>query len=155
MWNRSTLHGIDMIEKEVILFVRGEQQFDGVDPDQTELISEGVMTIADDGTIGLSYEETELTGMEGTTTSFTIQGDTVTLTRTGAVTSQMVFQPGQPHSSLYNTPWGALTVDITTSRVAHRLTERGGIIDIRFSISVEHQATGSNHFHIRVREKMR
>lgn len=111
-----------MIEKEVILFVRGEQQFDGVDPDQTELISEGLMTIDDGGAVRLSYQETELTGMEGTTTSFLIEGDRATLTRSGTVTSQMVFQPGQPHSSLYNTPWGALTVDIVTTRLAHRLT---------------------------------
>ena len=144
-----------MIEKEVILFVRGEQQFDGVDPDQTELISEGLMTIDDGGAVRLSYQETELTGMAGTTTSFLIEGDRATLTRSGTVTSQMVFQPGQPHSSLYNTPWGALTVDIVTTRLAHRLTEHGGILDIHFSISVEHQATGSNHVHVRVRDKMR
>lgn len=144
-----------MVEKEVILFIRGEQRFDGVDPDQTELISEGVMTVGDDGVIRLAYQESELTGMEGTTTAFTIDGDTVSLTRTGTVNSQMVFQTGRPHSSLYDTPWGTLTVDIVTSQLAHRLTERGGILDIRFSISVEHQATGTNHIHVRVREKMR
>ncbi len=144
-----------MIEKEVILFIRGEQQFDGVDPDQTELISEGVMTIDDSGVIRLSYQESELTGMEGTTTAFTVDGDMVSLTRTGTVNSQMVFQLGRPHSSLYDTPWGALTVDIVTTRLVHRLTERGGIMEIVFSISVEHQATGTNHVHVRVREKMR
>ncbi len=144
-----------MIEKEVILFIRGEQQFDGVDPDQTELISEGVMTIDDSGVIRLSYQESELTGMEGTTTAFTVDGDMVSLTRTGTVNSQMVFQPGRPHSSLYDTPWGTLTVDIVTTRLVHRLTERGGIMEIVFSISVEHQATGTNHVHVRVREKMR
>ena len=29
-----------MIEKNVVIFVRGEQTYDGADPDATELISE-------------------------------------------------------------------------------------------------------------------
>lgn len=144
-----------MVEKKVILSVRGEQYYDGADPDKTELISEGSMTIADDGEIVLEYEETELTGMEGTTTRFNIRDDVVVLTRTGSTNSQMVFQKGRQHSSLYQTPWGALTVDINTSYLAHRLNEHGGIMNIKYSIAVEHQATGQNQFKIRVRESTR
>ena len=55
-----------MMEKQVLIFVRGEQFYDDMEPDTTELMTEGVMTIADDGAISLTYEETELTGMEGT-----------------------------------------------------------------------------------------
>lgn len=144
-----------MTEKEVILYVRGEQYFDGVDPDGTELITEGTMTIGDDGTVTLTYQETELTGMAGTTTRFTLQGDTVTLTRSGTVNSQMIFQQGVLHSSLYETPFGTLTVDISTSRLAHRLNGHGGLLEIRYAISVEHRVTGNHQFKIRVREKMR
>lgn len=144
-----------MVEKEVILFVRGEQYCDGADPDGTELMTEGRMTIADDGEVVLSYQETELTGMEGTTTRFTIRGDVVTLDRIGAVTSQMVFQLGRHHSSIYHTPWGDLLVDISTSQLRHRINEHGGLIEIRYSIAVEHQVTGKNQFKIRVREKTR
>lgn len=144
-----------MIEKEVVIFVQGEQYYDGVDPDDVELISEGTMSIADDGEIMLSYEETELTGMEGTTTRFSIRGDTVVLTRSGRVNSQMIFQRGAQHSSLYETPWGTLTVDIATSRLAHRMGEHGGILEIQYTIAVEHQVTGRNQFKIRVRERTR
>ena len=64
----------------VMLSIRGEQYFDDVDPDETELMTEGTMTLRGEN-IYLSYQESELTGMEGTTTTFRIQGDTVTLTR--------------------------------------------------------------------------
>ena len=144
-----------MIKKEVVLFIRGEQYHDGVDPNDTELMTEGLMTIADDGMITLSYQETELTGMEGTTTEFVVKGDVVELNRTGSITSQMIFQLGRPHSSVYNTPWGALQVDINTSSLRHRINEHGGVMDIQYSIAVEHQVTGRNQFKIRVREKMR
>lgn len=81
-----------MIEKNVILFVRGEQQFDQGEPEVTELMTEGSMTLEEDGEITLTYQETELTGMEGTTTRFSIRDDTVVLARTGMVNSQLVFQ---------------------------------------------------------------
>jgi len=144
-----------MIEKQVILFVRGEQSFDGLAPDVTELMTEGDMTIADDGEISLTYQESELTGMEGTTTRFTIQGGTVVLSRTGGINSQMIFQLGRPHSSLYETPWGMMQVDVSTIKLAHRLNSHGGILEIQFHIAVDHQVTGRNHFKIRVRESAR
>ena len=136
----------------VMLSIRGEQYFDDVDPDATELMTEGTMTLKGEE-IFLSYRETELTGMEGTTTTFAIQGKRVTLTRTGTVNSQMIFEEGKQHTSLYETPFGELTVDIQTSRLIHNLTERGGLMEIKYSIAVEHTVTGRNCFKIRVRTK--
>lgn len=144
-----------MIEKDVIIFVRGEQYYEGVDPDGIELATEGTMTIHDDGSIELVYQETELTGMEGTETSFTIEENRVVLTRSGRMSSQMVFQLGVQHTSMYTTPWGNLLVDINTSKLSHKLGEHGGLLHIQYTIAVGHQVTGKNQFKIRVREKMR
>ena len=63
-----------MTEKDVLIFVRGEQHYEDAEPDVTELMTEGTMTISDDGCMELTYRETELTGMEGTTTTFAIRG---------------------------------------------------------------------------------
>ena len=136
----------------VMLSIRGEQYFDGIDPDAQELLTEGTMTLTENG-IELSYEETSLTGMEGTTTSFQIQGPQVILTRSGTVNSQMVFEEGRQHTSLYETPFGELSVDIQTSVLKHNLTERGGLMEIKYSIAVEHTVTGRNCFKIQVRRK--
>ena len=143
-----------MTEKQIILFVRGEQTYDSVAPEVTELATEGIMTL-DGGEIRLSYEETELTGMEGTTTRFTIRGDTVVLERTGMIQSRMEFKQGERSSSLYETPWGTMVVDIATTKLAHRLTERGGVMEIVFTIAVNHQVTGENRFKVRVKEVTR
>ena len=144
-----------MIEKNVIISVRGEQYFEDIDLDTVELTTEGRMTIADDGEICLEYRETELTGMDGTTTRFTIRNDTVTLLRTGSINNEMRFHVGYPHMSLYETPMGVLTVKIVTEKLAHRLSERGGVLDIKYTIAVEQQITGRHQFKIRVRESMR
>ena len=113
----------------VLLSIRGEQYFDGIDPDETELMT------------------------EGTTTTFEVKGPQVILTRTGTVNSQMVFEEGRQHTSLYETPFGELTVDIQTSTLKHNLTQRGGVMEIKYSIAVEHTVTGRNCFKIRVRRK--
>ena len=136
----------------VMLSIRGEQYFDDVDPDATELMTEGTMTLRGED-IYLSYQESELTGMEGTTTTFAVEGRRVTLLRSGAVNSQMVFEEGEQHTSLYETPFGELTVDIQTSKLLHNLTERGGVMEIKYSIAVEHTVTGRNCFKIRVRPR--
>ena len=146
------MSGIDENKLPVLLSIRGEQYFDDIDPDATELMTEGTMALTEDGIV-LSYEESELTGMEGTTTTFEVKGPRVTLTRSGAVNSQMVFEEGRQHTSLYETPFGELSVDIQTSELKHNLSERGGLMEIRYSIAVEHTVTGRNCFKIRVRRK--
>ena len=143
---------IDENKLPVLLSIWGEQYFDGIDPDATELMTEGTMALTEDGMV-LSYEESDLTGMEGTTTTFEVKGPRVTLTRSGAVNSQMVFEEGRQHTSLYETPFGELSVDIQTSELKHNLTERGGLMEIKYSIAVEHTVTGRNCFKIRVRRK--
>ena len=143
---------IDENKLPVLMSIRGEQYFDDIDPDATELMTEGTMEVTGDGIV-LSYEESELTGMEGTTTIFEVKGPRVTLIRSGAVNSQMVFEEGRQHTSLYETPFGELSVDIQTSELKHNLSERGGLMEIKYSIAVEHTVTGRNCFKIRVRRK--
>ena len=144
--------GMEREKLPVLLSIRGEKYFDDIDPDATELMTDGTLEVTEDGLV-LSYEESELTGMEGTTTTFEVCGPRVTLTRSGAVNSQMVFEEGRQHTSLYETPFGELSVDIQTGRLRHNLTERGGIMEIQYSIAVEHTVTGRNCFKIRVKRK--
>ena len=133
------MNSIEQEKLPVMISVRGEQYFDDVDPNATELMTEGTLEQTEDG-FHLSYQETELTGM-------------VILRRSGRVNSKMVFEEGRHHTSLYETPYGELSVDIQTSRLLHNLTERGGLMEIKYSIAVEHVVTGRNCFKIRVRRK--
>ncbi len=137
----------------VLLTIRSEQHFEDTEPDSIELMTEGTLTPTEEGGLVLSYQESALTGLEGTTTTFEVRGPQVILSRTGSVNSQMVFEEGKQHTSLYETPFGELAIDIQTSRLRHSLTEQGGLMDLRYSISVDHSVTGRNAFKIRVRRK--
>ena len=137
----------------VLLTIRSEQHFEDMEPDSIELMTEGTLTSTGEGELVLSYQESELTGLEGTTTTFEVRGPQVILSRTGSVNSQMVFEEGKQHTSLYETPFGELAIDVQTSRLRHSLTERGGLMDLRYSISVDHSVSGRNAFRIRVKRK--
>ena len=141
-----------MMAKNVMISVRGEQYFDGVDPDETVLLTEGSLEKTEEGW-RITYEESELTGMTGTVTTFDIVGAKVILSRRGTVNSQMVFEEGQQHVSLYETPYGTMTIDICTSKLEKTMDREGGDMEIRYTIAVEHRVTGKNCFKISVREK--
>ena len=49
------------MEKDVIISIRGTQDYSGTDPDTMELVTEGKLAVQD-GALCLSYEESELTG---------------------------------------------------------------------------------------------
>ena len=135
----------------VLLSIRGEQYFDGVDPDATELMTEGTMELSEEG-LTLHYQESTLTGMEGTVTTFELRGPRVTLTRSGAVNSQMIFEEGQKHFSLYETPFGGLMLGVNTHRAKARIGEGGGSLSIRYALEADSQLIGENAFEIQVTE---
>ena len=80
------------MEKNVIITVRGLQSYEGTEEDAIELVTEG--RLADcGGALTLSYQESELTGMEGTETVIHMErGGRITLLRTGQFNSQLIFE---------------------------------------------------------------
>ena len=136
----------------VTLSLRGEQSYPGQDPDIIELVTEGTLENLDDGW-KLCYEESELTGLAGVCTTFQIQDKTVTLIRTGKLNSQMVFEEGVPHDTLYEMEFGALMLTVCAIRVETNLTQAGGTIDLKYSIEVEHNAAGMIDYHLDIKTK--
>lgn len=141
-----------MTEKDVIITVKGEQVLPGEKPDRTELVTEGRFFV-EEGAFRLQYEESELTGMEGTTTEFLVAGSQVVLSRRGSVVSRMVFEKGQRSHSLYQTPYGSMDLDIYTTILSNALTAQGGRLDLCYTIAIGGQPMGHNSFSITVREK--
>lgn len=142
------------MEKQVILTVKTQQIYDNpAKPEVTELVSEGVMT-QEDGALVLTYQETELTGLEGTTTTFRILPGCVTLVRSGTLNNEMVFEYGRLHLSMYATPYGTMSIGVNTRRMAVDLGEDGGEVEIHYCLEVDHAVMSENQFHISVRPKL-
>ena len=139
------------MEKDVIISIKGMQKYEHADPDVIELITQGRLAQRGDN-FTLTYQESELTGLEGTRTTIQVEGEQVTLLREGGVNSQMVFQEGRRHMSMYNTPHGAIEIGINTSHLMTDLHDRGGAIEIDYAIEVDHALAGRNIFQINVKE---
>lgn len=139
------------ITKPMVIEIVSRQAFVGAEPETMELVTDGTLSTDGDKYL-ISYHESEVTGLQGTVTTFEVDSKSVTLTREGTVTSQMIFQPGKKHLSLYDMGFGALTIGINAKKVKNALDSRGGTIEIDYAIEIEHMVAGENSFRIKVRE---
>ena len=140
------------MKKEVVLSIRGRQSYAGQEPEVIELVTDGTMEFTKDGW-DISYEESELTGLAGVTTTFRVEPGKVILTRTGALNSQMVFQEGVAHDSLYNMGFGALMLTVKATSVFYDFVPDGGVIDLVYNINIENTEAGVIDYHLDIRAK--
>ena len=138
--------------RKVILSVRGKQSYPGQEPEVIELVTEGNFTKIGNGW-DISYEESDLTGLTGTTTTFRVEPACITLTRKGPLNSRMVFQEGVHHESLYQMPFGAMMISVCASNVTFSLSEVGGTIDLIYNIEIENSSAGTIEYHLDIRTK--
>ena len=136
----------------VLLSIRGKQNYLEQEPETIELITEGVLEPAGQGW-KLTYEESDLTGLQGVTTTFFVEPGKITLRRKGPLQSEMVFQEGQFHESLYRMEFGALMITVCASKVRYDLNTEGGIIDLTYAIEIEQTAAGYIEYHLDIRKK--
>lgn len=136
----------------VILSIQGRQTYMDQEPDVIRLDTEGTMEYRDGGW-DITYEESELTGMAGVTTSFRVEPDKVTLIRTGKLSSTMVFQEGVAHDSLYRMEFGALMISVKATRLFYDIVSDGGSIDLVYNIVIENTEAGVIDYHLDIRAK--
>ena len=137
---------------DVVLSLKGRQSYIDQDPDEIELVTEGVLEQVGNAW-HLSYDESDLTGLAGVHTSFVIEENKVTLTRTGKLNSQMVFQEGMSHDSLYQVEFGALMITVCATKVDAKLSQAGGTLDLVYAIEIEQNAAGQIDYHLEIRPK--
>ncbi len=136
--------------KDVIISVTGIQH--GPDgPDSLQLVTAGQYGV-DSDQICMTWEESELTGMEGTRTSITVQPKTVVLSREGKTNTTMEFQEGKKSYFLYETPFGSATMGLDTRRIRSSFDFHGGDMEIEYTVDMDQTIVGRNRFYIQVKE---
>lgn len=140
------------MKTSVVLSIRGSQRYADQEPEIIELVTEGTMEFTRGGW-DITYEESELTGLEGVTTTFRVEPGKVVLTRTGKLNSQMVFQEGVEHDSLYQMAFGALMLTVKATFVFFDIVSDGGVIDLSYNINIENTEAGIIDYHLDIRAK--
>ena len=138
--------------RDVIISITGVQRDPAGGRDAVELVTAGKYGF-ENGEGRFTYEESDLTGLDGTRTTFTISPMGVVLRREGSLNSEIVFREGQKDFFLYETPYGSATMGVDTRRIHTKLDEHGGTMELDYEIDFNHTPMGRNQFKINVKEK--
>ena len=136
--------------KDVWISISNRQS--GDQEDNTMLFDTAGYYFFDDGIGVLSYQESELTGLEGTRTSVMVMPDQVVVDRDGMLTGRMIFREGMRDSFPYHTPYGQMMLGIDTRRIRHNFDENGGDVEIDYVTDLAHTCVSRNKFRISVKE---
>ena len=139
------------MEKSVIISIRGTQFAENGEEEIIEFVTDGRLSQSEGDGYCISYEESELTGMEGTTTTFQIEDNRITLHRSGSSNSQMIFEEGKRHLSFYETPYGEVIIGVNTHRAWSDFGQDGGSLGIQYGVEVDNALMGENQVLIHVR----
>ena len=138
------------MKQNVLILIRGTQTTPGSEPETIELTTAGVME-REGETVTLSYQESPLTGLAGTTTAFRVEPGKITLERTGTVESVMEFVEGQVGESLYRIEEGALLLRVLAKKMDVDLQEDHGVLHLCYAIEIENTPMGTIDYHITVK----
>lgn len=139
------------MNKYVIISVKGTQTAANQEPNILELVTEGKYYKKGDAYF-ITYKESEVTGMEGTTTTLKIANGVVTLMRFGSVNTQFIFEPGQKHLTHYDTNYGTFTMGVYANEVDVKVNDQGGEIKVDYLLEIDNNKSGENVFHMFIRE---
>ncbi len=131
---------------KVMISILGKQEANG-EENSVELVTEGEYEYGE-ALSTLRYEEDPSGGMEGTVSTFALEPGAVTLTREGQIACRMVFQPGKRHRFTYSTPYGSHDLDLFTRRLAVRLSENGGTVELGYDLEAEGVTLGSTELRL-------
>ena len=140
------------MEKKVIITVSVTQCLDDQEQEDIELMTEGAYEYAGD-TGSFRYEESEITGMEGTTTEFQFSPAEVVISRKGTFASRMVFVEGRKNVFLYETPYGSATLGVDTHKITNKLGEHGGELNIDYTLQLDRMMVSRNRFLVKIKEQ--
>lgn len=141
-----------MIKKEVMIKISASQTDEYGETERIELITPGQFYKKDDFYY-IIYSETELSGMEGTTTTIKAGPKKVILNRMGSSEQKQVFEKGVLNSSLFITPYGTMQVGVIPSRVEVDLTDNGGSINLEYELQIADEKASYNELQITVEQK--
>jgi uncharacterized beta-barrel protein YwiB (DUF1934 family) len=102
----------------------------------------------------LVYDESEVSGMEGCTTSLKITDDKVKMKRYGddvGMETAIEFEKGKRYNGYYDTPFGSVEMEILTNDVKNKLFDTGeGYVDIDYHVSLKGLSEIRNKLNIEI-----
>lgn len=136
------------MEKSAVISIRS---FSDLDKDEViEVVTPGKFHLGE-SEFKAVYEESEISGMDGTTTTLVIKDDVLVLERVGSTSTRMEFKKGEDVISLYNTPYGMMNINISTKELDIDMDEDGGVIYTKYVLGLEGQPGITTELKVKIR----
>ncbi|MBS5126072.1 MAG: DUF1934 domain-containing protein [Clostridium sp.] len=136
------------MEKSAVISIRS---FSDLDKDEViEVVTPGKFHLGE-SKFKAVYEESEISGMDGTTTTLVIKDDVLVLEREGSTSTRMEFKKGEDVISLYNTPYGMMNINISTKELDIDMDEDGGVIYTKYVLGLEGQPGITTELKVKIR----
>ena len=136
------------MEKSAVISIRS---FSDLDKDEIiEVVTPGKFHLGE-SEFKAVYEESEISGMDGITTTLVIKDDVLVLEREGSTSTRMEFKKGEDVISLYNTPYGMMNINISTKELDIDMDEDGGVIYTKYVLGLEGQPGITTELKVKIR----
>ena len=136
------------MEKSAIISVRS---FSVLNKDEViEVVTPGKFHLGE-SEFKAVYEESEISGMDGTTTTLVIKDEALILEREGSTTTRMEFKKGEEVVSLYNTPYGMMNINIYTKELDIDMDDDGGVVYTKYILGLEGQSGITIELKVKIR----
>lgn len=108
------------------------------DSDKMELMTKGSY-VSRGGSWFITYQETEATGYEGSTTTVKIaqDGSQVSMLRYGKANARLIIEKGVRHLCHYDNGYGAMTLGVAADEVQIDLGPQGGTARFSYTLDME------------------
>lgn len=140
------------MKKAALITIVGTQRDEYGEENKVHLITAGTFFVHPHG-IYLIYNESEVTGMAGATTTLKVQKQKVVLNRMGTTGYRQEFELGMLHEGLYHTDFGTLRMGVQTNKVEISMDEHGGSIYLEYELQIDRSKLSENQLHITVKEE--
>ncbi|MHB8171152.1 MAG: YwiB family protein [Thermincolia bacterium] len=139
------------VKKDVLVTVKGTQVNDLGEENSIQLITRGDFFFKNQAYY-IIYNESEISGMEGTTTSLKAEPERITLNRMGSAEQKQVFEVNTLNISNYITPFATWIMGVIPSKVEVDLTDIGGSINLEYELNNGTEKVSDNKLSITVKE---
>ena len=140
------------MDNNALITLIGKHTVDG-EEDSFELTTAGKYK-KQNGRYFVSYEGSEITGYDNTTTTLKIKDDYVSMIRFGKKmgSSQMIFEENKQYTGVYRTPHGNMTVDVFTNEMSVDMTDDGGEVNLDYYVQLNSCQPVRNNLTVKIRK---
>lgn len=124
------------MKKNVMIRLTSIQRDESGEEEKISLETPGVYGM-EEGYSFVTYDETSLAGLEGTTTKLTCFSDRAILSRTGNFLYEQEYALGKTTRSFYETPMGNVELIVTTSSFSNDVVDGKGTIHIVYDVELK------------------